>query len=55
MGHRTALMPGTGDADAEAARRAKRENRAQRQRLLAGLPRHRELIAKIVEHGLQPV
>lgn len=55
MGHRTDLAPGSVDADAEAARRAKRENRAQTQRMVAGLPGHRALIAKIVERGLQPV
>ncbi len=32
-----------------------RENAAQTERLRAGLPRHRELIRKIIEHGLQPV
>jgi tryptophan halogenase len=55
MGYRTELVPGAGAADAEIARRAKRENKAQTQRLVTGLPRHRELIAKIVERGLQPV
>ena len=32
-----------------------RENAVQTERLRAGLPRHRDLIRKIVEHGLQPV
>jgi tryptophan halogenase len=32
-----------------------RENAVQTERLRATLPRHRDLIRKIVEHGLQPV
>jgi tryptophan halogenase len=41
--------------DAKQAERALRENAVQTERLRAGLPRHRELIRKIVEHGLQAV
>jgi glyoxylase-like metal-dependent hydrolase (beta-lactamase superfamily II) len=37
------------------AERALRENAAQTEKLRAGLPRHRDLIRKIVEHGMQPV
>jgi tryptophan halogenase len=55
MGARTATMPGALDADAELARRARRENRMQTQRLVASLPRHRDLIERIVRHGLQPI
>jgi tryptophan halogenase len=32
-----------------------RDNVIQTERLRAGLPRHRDLIRKVVEHGLQPV
>ncbi|WP_454715565.1 tryptophan halogenase family protein [Caulobacter segnis] len=37
------------------AERAIRESAIQTERLRASLPRHRDLIRKIVEHGLQPV
>ena len=37
------------------AERALRESALQTERLRASLPRHRDLIRKIVEHGLQPV
>lgn len=55
MGHRTEVPQGTIDADAEMARRARRENQAQTAKLMSGLPRHRELLEKIVQHGMQPV
>ncbi len=55
MGFRTAVEPAMVAADARLAERAMRENLAQTERLRAGLPRHRDLIRKIVEHGLQPV
>ncbi len=55
MGARTAVMPGTIDDDAVLAERARRENRMQTQRMMASLPAHRDLIDKIVRHGLQPI
>ena len=55
MGATSAVLPGTLDADAELARRARRENQAHTQRLVSSLPRHRDLIERIVRHGLQPI
>ncbi|SEN07139.1 tryptophan halogenase [Sphingomonas gellani] len=55
MGARTAVMPGSLDEDMALARRARRENQVQTQRLLSSLPGHRELIDRIVRHGLQPI
>lgn len=55
MGYRTEVPTGLHDGDAELARRAWRENQAQTSKLMAGLPRHRDLLKKIVQHGLQPV
>lgn len=55
MGHRTALRPGSYEAEGVAAQRLRRENRAQGERLVRGLPRHRDLIEKIARHGLQPI
>jgi len=55
MGARTAVMPGTIEADAELARRARRENHVQTQRMMSSLPGHRDLIDRIVKHGLQPI
>jgi tryptophan halogenase len=55
MGARTAVMPGTIDDDAVLAERARRENRMQTQRMMSSLPAHRDLIDKIVRHGLQPI
>ncbi|HEX7028032.1 MAG TPA: tryptophan 7-halogenase, partial [Gammaproteobacteria bacterium] len=55
MGFRTEVEPGTLAGNARNAERAMRENIAQTERLCAGLPRHRDLIRKIVEQGLQPV
>ncbi len=55
MGFRTEVAPDVLAADAVSAERAMRENAAQTERLRAGLPRHRELIRKIQEHGLPPV
>ncbi|NYD88958.1 tryptophan halogenase family protein [Sphingomonas melonis] len=55
MGARSAVLPGTTDADAELARRARRETAVQTQRMVASLPRHRDLIERIVRHGLQPI
>ena len=55
MGARTAVMPGSIDDDVALARRARRENPVQTQRLVGSLPRHRDLIDRIVRHGLQPI
>ncbi|WP_448664206.1 tryptophan halogenase family protein [Sphingomonas sp. CJ20] len=55
MGFRTEVDPDAVAVDARAAARAVRENAAHTERLRAGLPGHRALIRKIVEHGLQPI
>jgi tryptophan halogenase len=55
MGFHTAIEPEALAGEAKAAERAMRENAMQTERLCAGLPRHRDLIRKIYEHGLQPV
>lgn len=55
MGFRTEVEPGALAGDARLAERAMHENAAQTDRLRAGLPRHRDLIRKIHEYGLQPV
>jgi tryptophan halogenase len=55
MGFRTQVDPAALGVDAKQAERALRENAALTERLRAGLPRHRELVNKIVEHGLQAV
>jgi tryptophan 7-halogenase len=55
MGFRTEVDPRALSAEARAAEQAIRENAVHTERLRAGLPRHRDLIRKIVEHGLQPV
>ena len=55
MGFRTQVEPAALSGDAKNAERALRENAIQTERLRAGLPRHRELIRKIVEHGMQTV
>ena len=55
MGFRTQVEPDGLASEAKLAERAMQENAAQSERLRAGLPRHRELIGKIVEYGLQPV
>jgi tryptophan halogenase len=41
--------------ETKTAERALRENRVHTERLCSRLPRHRELLRKVVEHGLQPV
>jgi len=53
MGFRTELEPQTFTGDNSVAQRALRENAIQTERLRAGLPRHRELLTKIMTHGLQ--
>jgi tryptophan halogenase len=55
MGFRTEVESETLAGDAGVAARAMRENMVQTERLRAGLPRHRDLLRKIHEHGLQPV
>jgi tryptophan 7-halogenase len=55
MGFRTEVDRHALAADAASAERAMRENRQQVERLRVGLPRHRDLIRKIVDHGMQAV
>src|SRR3546814_5017565 len=55
MGFRTEIDRPALARDAHLADRARRENAAMTAKLRAGLPRHRDLIDKIVTHGLQPV
>ena len=55
MGFRTFVDPASLGDDARQADRALRENAVLTERLRAGLPRHRELIRKIVDVGLQAV
>lgn len=55
MGFRTQIEPEALADERAIAERALRETAAQTERLRASLPRHRDLIRKIVEHGLQPV
>ena len=55
MGFRTEVEPESLADEAKIAERAMRENAVQTERLRAGLPRHRDLIDKVIQHGLQPV
>jgi tryptophan halogenase len=55
MGFRTEVEPQALSREARNAERAMRDNLQQTERLRAGLPRHRELIRKIIDHGLQAV
>jgi tryptophan halogenase len=55
MNFRTQVDPLSVAGEAKHAERALRENAIQTERLRAGLPRHRDLIRKIVDLGLQPV
>ena len=55
MGFRTEVEPDALAADARIATRAMRDNAAHTERLRSALPRHRDLLRKIVDHGLQPV
>jgi tryptophan halogenase len=55
MGFRTQVEISALAGDAKDAERAMRENAVQTERLRAGLPRHRDLIRKIAEHGLQTI
>jgi tryptophan halogenase len=55
MGFRTEVDPAALGDEARLAERALRENATQTERLRATLPKHRDLLRKIAEHGLQPV
>lgn len=55
MGHRTHVAPGTFEAEAAQAARHRLDNKIYTDRLLQGLPKHRALINRIVQHGLQPI
>ncbi len=55
MGARTATMPGVLDEDAAVAARARRENKGHTSRMIAALPRHRDLLERIARHGLQSI
>lgn len=55
MGSRSEVEPEALSGDQRLAERSMRENAAQTERLCAGLPRHRDPIRKIHQHGLQPV
>jgi tryptophan halogenase len=55
MGFRTEVEPEALSAEAINAERAMRENALQTERLRVGLPRHRDLLRKIHEQGLQAV
>jgi tryptophan 7-halogenase len=55
MDFRTEVDPAVLGADERMAERALRENRARTEGLRQRLPRHRDLIRKIVEYGMQPV
>jgi len=55
MGFRTEVAPETLAQDAVVAMQALRENAATTERLRGSLPRHRDLLRKIGEFGLQPV
>jgi tryptophan halogenase len=55
MGFRTQVDPAVLGGEAGQAERAMRENAMQTEKLRTKLPRHRDLIRKIVEHGMQTV
>lgn len=55
MGFKTEVNATDLSHDRHLALRARRENAAMAAKLVAGLPRHRDLIEKIVAHGLQPI
>ena len=55
MQWRTALPPGEDQRERDQAIRAMRENRQQTERLMQGLPRHRDLLERIREHAMMPV
>lgn len=55
MRYPTEVEPSALAGDARLAERAIRENAVHSERLRAMLPKHRELLRKIADHGLQPV
>jgi tryptophan halogenase len=55
MGFRTMVEPGMVAGDARAAEQVRRENSQLTERMLGGLPRNRDLIRKIVDHGMQAI
>jgi len=55
MGFETEIEPDALAGEAKIAERAMRENAAMTEKLRVRLPRHRDLIRKIVERGLQPI
>ncbi|WCM25129.1 tryptophan 7-halogenase [Sphingomonas sp. QA11] len=55
MGFETEIEPAAIAADSRLAERVTRENRSNIDRLRGSLPRHRDLIKKIVEHGLHKI
>ncbi|MBO9669884.1 MAG: tryptophan 7-halogenase [Sphingobium sp.] len=55
MGFRTEIEHQVRTSEARDAARAMRENLTHTERLRQGLPRHRDLIRKIHEHGMQPI
>jgi len=55
MEYQTQIQRDALGGEARIAERALRENAVYTDRLRASLPRHRELLQKIAEHGLQPV
>jgi tryptophan 7-halogenase len=55
MDFRTEVEPATLRPDARMAERARRENRAQTEKLVSGLPRHRDLIDRIKAQGMRAI
>ena len=55
MGFRTEVSARTLEPEVREARRARAENADITARMLSGLPKHRDLIDRIVKYGLQPV
>jgi tryptophan halogenase len=55
MDYPTEVEPAALTEESKTADRALRENAVQTERLRSALPRHRDLLRKIAEHGLQPV
>lgn len=55
MDYPTEIEPDALSGDSKTADRALRDNMVHTQRLRSALPRHRELLRKVVQHGLQPV
>ena len=55
MGFHTEPAPGSTEGDADLAARAMHDNAVQSERMVRALPRHRDLINRSVERGLQPI